>query len=227
MRDEPAASGSPAVVLQHRADGPAGLLTDVLAEAGFRPRTIRLDLGEPLPDPASVALAVTLGVSTWGETAAGAAGEIEWLRKASRASTAVLGLGTGAQALAVALGGGVDHAPKSRHGWVWLSSATPAWIAAGPWLAWRDETIRLPSRAKVLAHDALGPQVFSAGRHLGVQFHPEVTPGIVADWVRSAREESLDAQGVLEVTSREFATASVAGRRLLSTYLHTVARYAA
>jgi GMP synthase-like glutamine amidotransferase len=199
-------------------------LTDVLAEAGFSPRTIRIDLGEPFPDPADFELAVTLGVGTWGRTAAD---EIAWLRKASRARAAVLALGTGAQALAVALGGGVDHAPKSRHAWVWLSSATPAWIAAGPWLAWRDETIRLPSRAKVLAHDALGPQVFSAGRHLGVQFHPEVTPGIVADWVRPGQDDSLDAQGVLEVTSREFATASVAGRRLLSTYLHSVARNAA
>ncbi len=224
MPDEPAASGSPAVVLQHRADGPAGLLTDVLAEAGFRPKTIRIDLGEPFPDPAGIEPAVTLGVSAWGQTAAH---EIEWLRKACRARAAVLALGTGAQALAVALGGGVDQAPKSRHGWVWLSSATPAWIATGPWLAWRDETIRLPSRAKVLAHDALGPQVFSAGRHLGVQFDPEITPGIVADWVRSAQDESLDAQGVLEVTSREFATASVAGRRLLSTYIHSVARNAA
>jgi GMP synthase-like glutamine amidotransferase len=224
MLDEPAVGGSPAVVLQHRGDAPAGLLNDVLAEAGLRPTTIRLDLGQPLPDPAEFELAVTLGDSTARETAAG---EIEWLRTADRAGVAVLGLGRGAQSLALALGGRVDRSRKSRQAWVWLSSATPGWIASGPWLAWRDETIGLPSGATLLAHDARGPQVFGAGRHLGVQFHPEVTPGIVADWVRHARDEYLDAQGLLEVTSREFAAGSIAGRRLLSTYIHSVARHAA
>lgn len=217
MRDEPA-GGSQAVVLQHRGDAPAGLLTDVLAEAGFRPRTIRIDLGEPLPDPTGLHLAVTLGDRTARQTAAG---EIEWLRRADRAGVAVLALGRGAQALAVALGGGVDPAPKSRHAWVWLTSATPEWIAPGPWFAWQDEMIRLPSRARLLAHDAFGPQVFDAGRHLGVQFHPEVTPEIVGSWVRT---EGLDSQGIGEATSREFVAASVAARRLLSTYIDSLAR---
>jgi GMP synthase-like glutamine amidotransferase len=224
MLDESVVGGSTAVVLQHRSDAPAGLLNDVLAEAGFRPTTVRIDLGQPLPDPADFELAVTLGDSDGGETAAG---ELEWLRTADRAGIAVLALGTGAQSLAVALGGRVERSPKSRHAWVWLSNATPGWIARGPWLAWRDEIIRLPSGATLLAHDTLGPQVFGAGRHLGVQFHPEVTPGIVADWVRPARDECLDAQGLLEVTSREFAAGSIAGRRLLSTYIHSVARPAA
>jgi len=199
-------------------------VNDVLAEAGFRPTTIRLDLGQPFPDPADFELAVTLGDSTARQTAAG---EIDWLRTADRAGVAVLALGRGAQSLAVALGGRVERSRKSRQAWVWLSKATPEWIAPGPWLAWRDETIGVPSGATLLAHDARGPQVFGAGRHLGVQFHPEVTPGIVAEWVRDARDASLDAQGLLEVTSREFAAGSIAGRRLLSTYIHSVARHAA
>jgi GMP synthase-like glutamine amidotransferase len=87
--------------------------------------------------------------------------------------------------------------------------------------------IRLPDKATVLAHDPVGPQVFGAGRHLGVQFHPEVTPEIVGDWVSAERAEILDAQGILEVTSREFAAASAASYRLLSTYLHSLARQSA
>lgn len=227
MTGEEDPAGRPAVVLQHRADAPGGLLNGVLADHGFRPQTVRLDLGEPLPDPAAFALAVTLGPDQpvgggHGDTVA-----IDWLRGADRAGVPVLGLGSGAQALAVALGGGVDRAPRSRHGWVWVSSTTPAWIADGPWLAWRDEVIRLPPKARLLAHDPIGPQVFGTARHLGVQFHPEVTPEIVAEWIRPARDESLDAQGILEFTSREFATASLAGRRLLSTYVHSLARHAA
>jgi len=42
--------------------------------------------------------------------------------------------------------------------------------------------------------------------------------------VQSDCNESLDARGLLEVTSREFATASAAARRLLSTYIHTLDR---
>jgi GMP synthase (glutamine-hydrolysing) len=221
--------GLPALVIQHRGDTPGGVLIDVLSEQGFRATTLRADRGEPLPDPGAFRVAVVLGCDE--ETGAGARGfapaTIEWLRAADRVGTAVLGLGSGAQALAVALGGRVDRAPKSRHGWVWVFSSTPGWIAEGPWLAWRDEVIRLPPRARLLAHDPRGPQAFGAGRHLGIQFHPEVTPEIVGAWVNSESSGSLDAQGVLEQTSREFAAASPAARRLLSTYIHSLARQAA
>jgi GMP synthase-like glutamine amidotransferase len=213
-----------AVVLQHREDAPGGLLMDVLAGQGFSRRTVRVDLGESLPDPAGFRLAITLGSDGLVDGAnSGSAAEIDWLRRADRAGTAVLGLGAGAQALAVALGGTVDPAPTARHRWVWVSSDTPGWIASGPWLAWRDAVIRLPPATTLLAHDPLGPQVFAAGGHLGVQFHPEVTPKILADWVTAERGHGLDAQGLLEGTSREFATASAAARRLLSTYIHSLA----
>jgi len=226
MNPHEQATGWPALVLQHRSDAPGGLLIDVLAEQGFRARTVRLDRGEPLPDPEPFRLVVTLAGEERFDSGRRpfASAATDWLRAADRAGSAVLGLGSGARALAVALGGRVDRAPRSRHGWVWVSSATPGWIADGPWLAWRDGVIRLPARAKVLAHDPFGPQVFGAGRHLGVQFHPEVTPEIVGAWVSGERGEGLDAQGVLEQTSREFAGASTAARRLLTTYVHSLAR---
>lgn len=221
-------TGWPVLVLQHRSDTPGGLLIDVLAEQGFRATTVRPDRGEPLPDPGAFRLVVTLGCDDLIDegTRDSTPPVVEWLRAADRAGTAVLGLGSGAQALAVALGGRVDRAPRSRHGWVWVSSSTPGWIANGPWLTWRDEVIRLPPRAKLLAHDPRGPQAFGAGRHLGIQFHPEITPEIIGAWVSSESTESLDAQGVLEQTSREFAAASPAARRLLSTYIHSVAQHA-
>lgn len=218
MSFDDARRGSSALVLQHRDDAPGGLMIDVLADHGWRPSTVRVDLGERLPDPRAFPLAVSLGC----DPADSAPAEIEWLREADRADTALLGLGSGARALAVALGGAVRHCVKPTHGWVWISSSTPRWIADGPWLAWLDDVIALPSRARVLAYDSVGPQAFAAGRHLGVQFHPEVTPAIVAGWVSGGRNERLDAQGILEVASREFAGASAAARRLLSTYLQSL-----
>jgi len=219
------ARGPSAVVLQHRDDAPGGLLIDVLAASDFRSTVVRVDRGETLPDPGAFTLAVTLGCErSDGDRADGLARELDWLRQADRAGTAVLGVGFGAQALAVALGGGVQRAPRARYGWLWLSTSIPGWISSGPWLAWQEDVIRLPSRARLLAHDRVGPQAFLAGGHLGLQFHPEITPKILGDWIAAGRAPSLDSQGVLEVTSREYAAASVAAERLLTTYVHSLTK---
>src|SRR5579862_6513235 len=200
MRAGSEAPGSSAVVLQHRDDAPGGVVVDVLTTTGFSSTTVRVDRGEPLPDPASITLAVTLGrdgasgewAAEWVDT------ELEWLRQADRAGTAVLGVGLGAQALALAFGGGVERASRTRHGWVWISSAIPGWIAPGPWLAWQEDVIRLPPRARLLAHDPVGPQAFMTNRHLGIQFHPEVTSKILGGWVGAGHASPVDTQGVLE-----------------------------
>jgi GMP synthase-like glutamine amidotransferase len=214
-----------AVVLQHRDDSPGGAVIDVLRAAGFDWRTVRVDRGEPLPDAGSFTLAVTVGCDgAAGERAAGwIEAELEWLRQADGAGTAVLGVGFGAQALAMSLGGGVERVRRGRHGWVWISSSIPGWISPGPWLAWQDDMIRLPPKARLLAHDPLGPQAYSVGGHLGLHFHPEVTPKILSDWITAGNASCLDTQGVREVTSREYAIASAADHRLLSTYIHSLA----
>jgi GMP synthase (glutamine-hydrolysing) len=217
--------GPSAVVLQHRDDAPGGLLIDVLAASGFRSTVVRVDQGETLPDPGAFTLAVTLGCDgSDDDRADGLATELDWLGQADRAGPPVLGVGFGAQALAVALGGGVQRAPRARYGWLWLSTSIPGWISSGPWLTWQEDVIRLPSRARLLAHDRVGPQAFQAGGHLGLQFHPEITPKILGDWIAAGRAPSLDSQGVLEVTSREYAAASVAAERLLTTYVHSLTK---
>jgi len=225
MSAGPNARGPSAVVLQHRDDAPGGLLIDVLAASGLRSTIVRVDRGEPLPDPGSFTLAVTLGRDGSSDEPVGApTTELDWLRQADRAGTAVLGVGFGAQTLAVALGGGVDRAPRARYGWLWVSTSIPRWISSGPWLAWQEDVIRLPAGARLLAHDQVGPQAFIAGGHLGLQFHPEITPKILGGWIAAGRVSSLDSQGMLEVTSREYATASVAAERLLTTYIDSLAQ---
>src|SRR5262249_32539468 len=68
------------------------------------------------------------------------------------------------------------------------------------------DVIEAPAEATVVAETDLGAQAFVSGRSLGLQFHPEVTPQIMDDWVREYRHE-LDAEGVdpddlLEETNR-------------------------
>ena len=73
----------------------------------------------------------------------------------------------------------------------------------------------------------LCPQAFVAGRSLGLQFHPEVTPEIMDDWVRVYRHE-LDADGVdpdalLEETHRRGTESRRMSWQLLERYLSDVA----
>ena len=57
-------------------------------------------------------------------------------------------------------------------------------LPEGPWMAWHEDGFTLPPLAYELARNAFGVQAFCHCRHLAVQFHPEVTAAIVADWAR-------------------------------------------
>jgi GMP synthase-like glutamine amidotransferase len=184
------------VILQHQDDAPAGLLLDVLLAHGLVWETVRVDRGEVPPDPVAVQLVVSLGADAaahdletrWVHD------EIAWLREADTVGTAILGLCFGAQALAIALGGTVAPARRPERGWIELQSEEPETLATGPWQSWHQDSISvLPPAADLIAHNSSGPQAFRHGAHLGLQFHPEVTPGIVDGWVRkhAARNDNL------------------------------------
>jgi GMP synthase-like glutamine amidotransferase len=180
------------LVLQTQDDVPAGLLGDWAASRGQQLHTARADR-EEFPEPRDYAFAVALGS---GATARGdgppwVASTIEWLRAADAAAVPILGICFGAQALAAALGGSVRRLPKPEVGWVTVETRDPDRLPAGPWLEWHEDGFTLPPLAYELAGNAFGVQAFCHCRHLAVQFHPEVTPAIVAGW---ARKNQLDLQ---------------------------------
>jgi GMP synthase-like glutamine amidotransferase len=107
----------------------------------------------------------------------------------------MLGLCFGGQMLAAVLGGAIDRAPEPELGWHAIDSANPDVVPAGPWLMWHYDRFAVPGGAETLATSAIGPQAFAHGRHLGVQFHPESTIEIVANWARADRER-LAAHGI-------------------------------
>ncbi len=171
------------IVLQTQDDAPPGLLGEWAARRGLELHTVRADR-EEFPEPRDYAFVVALGsgATARGEGPPWVQTTIEWLRAADAAALPVLGICFGAQALAAALGGSVHRLDKPEVGWIMVDSRDPDRLPAGPWMAWHEDGFTLPPLAYELASNAFGVQAFCHGRHLAVQFHPEVTPAIVADW---------------------------------------------
>ena len=150
---------------------------------GLQLQVARTDEGD-LPEPRDYAFAVALGS---GATARGdgppwVADEIEWLRAADAAGLPILGICFGAQALAAALGGSVHRLPKPEIGWVTVETRDPDRLPAGPgWPGTRtaSRSRRSPTSSRATP-SACRRSATAATSPL--QFHPEVTPAIVADW---------------------------------------------
>ncbi len=214
-----------ALLLQGTDLAPGATLTEALRARALEPITVRIDRGTQLPDPGSLDLAVVIGPARWAGDSIDPddATAVDWLREANRAGTPVLAVGTASQLLASALGGGLEPARRPRYGWMRVNTAAPELIASGPWLAWEDAVIRLPRKAKLLAHDRVGPQAFRVDRQVGVQFHPEATPQLVTDWVANS-DVAFDHQGIMEATWRDQGPASDVSRRLFSSFVRSAIR---
>lgn len=186
-----------ALVIEHDPDVPSGLVGEWLSERGADVEVWRVATDSRDPDLDGYDLIVTLGseVAAYDDTVAWVAREQRLLRDAFDADLPVLGICFGSQSLARALGGRALRADRSEIGWIAIETHDPAFVPAGPWLQWHHDTFTPPTGASVLADSPAGPQAYTIGRSMGVQFHPEVTPAIVANWVAGGRDE-LDRERV-------------------------------
>jgi GMP synthase-like glutamine amidotransferase len=121
--------------------------------------------------------------------------ELDWLRAADAAGVPVLGICFGAQALAAALGGRVEPAPRPEIGWTTIEPAGPGLIEAGPWLEFHNDQCLPPPHATVLARNEICVQAFAIGRNLAVQFHPEVDGAQVRRWLDDGGAEAAKHAG--------------------------------
>lgn len=108
------------------------------------------------------------------------------VRAALASKTPFVGICYGAQVLSEASGGGVERAPEPEIGWCPVEITSDlreeSEVLRGPWMQWHYDRCLPPPGARILATSPVAVQAFVLPSALGVQFHPEVTEAVVAQW---------------------------------------------
>jgi len=225
-----AETGLRAVILQHEDPTPPGHVTEWLDQHGAEQEVFRIDLEDRDLDPTAYDLIVSLGseFAAFDESHAFVPREYRLMERAVDADVPILGLCFGGQMLARVLGGRVYRGADAEIGWLPVRTRDPELVPAGPWFQWHFDIIEPPRDSDVVAETDLGAQAFVHGRTLGLQFHPEVTPEIMDEWVRAypheLEAEGVDPQRLLEETNRRAREAKRTSWRLLERFWDQVAR---
>jgi hypothetical protein len=105
-----------------------------------------------------------------------------------------------------------------------VDSADEDAVPAGPWLEFHGDRCLLPAGATVLARNDSAVQAFRIGRHLAVQFHPEVDGPLLKRWLDAhtdaeTRKLGIDPDQFLADTIREEPASRARADRLVATAL--------
>lgn len=221
------------IVVRHHDIDDAGFIADAFLARGAELSVHLFPADGPLPPLDGVDHVAVLGAawSVYDEKAArhGIEDELAWLRAADAAGVPVLGICFGAQAMAAAYGGQVEAAPRPEVGWTTIETLDHELIDEGPWLEFHGDRCLLPPGARLLARNDVCIQAFSLGRHLAVQFHPEVDAAQVSRWLadggRAAAERAgQDPDKLIAQTEAEEPEAARRADRLVAAALRIASR---
>jgi GMP synthase (glutamine-hydrolysing) len=192
------------LVFQHAPDDGPGYLGEALIRHGARLTMVRLDKGELMPTTAPYNMFLVMG----GEMNVYQEDKYPWLieetetiREAVEAGKAVLGVCLGGQLLAKALGAQVHIGVATEIGLTPITlteagEADPLFegLPEVEAVEWHDDTFDIPAGAVALARsEGCAHQAFRFGQQVyGLQFHPEVSPLMLAEWIKGADETPID-----------------------------------
>lgn len=175
------------LVVGNTTDPDAGYVGDRFRDRGLALSRTWRETGLPTDVPAGTAVVLLLG-SEWSVAHPVApdvlTAECALVLSARSAGVPVLGLCYGAQVLAHAYGGRVSVAANPEVGLVSVETVDEALVPSGPWWAFHSDVIEPPADARLLARNGCGVQAFELPGALGVQFHPEVRPAVLEEWLQ-------------------------------------------
>lgn len=187
------------VLLIAHSDWRDGRLAPLLQAKGYTVTWCSPALGESLPDDdrgyAGVVVLGGVQSANDAESKPYIRQEIDWIARRVEAGRRFLGICLGAQLLARSLGARVAPHDEGINeiGYypVYPTTHGRDIIPAGLHVYhWHKEGFALPAGATLLARgDAFPHQAYRYGSNAyGLQFHPEVTSGVAAAWVKSASD---------------------------------------
>ena len=199
------------IAIQHVHCETLGIIEEVLAGSGLRPRHVRVFDDEPVPLEMEGAAGLIVMGGPMGvyeqESYPHLRDEMRLIEGALKEERPVLGVCLGSQLLAAVLGAKVYPGPKKEIGWyeVTLDEAAagdPVWSPVRAEngsrftpLHWHGDQFELPRGAVRLASSEItGNQAFAHGRGAyGILFHMELSASSVAEWTEVFAEEVRDA----------------------------------
>ena len=109
--------------------------------------------------------------------------QVAKMREVHNAGIPVLGICFGGQLMSRVLGGTVSRSPHAELGWYEIESDDKTLIPTGPWFEYHWDRWTLPKGALEIARTEIASQAFVMGRTLGLQFHPEIDPEVLEEWL--------------------------------------------
>jgi GMP synthase (glutamine-hydrolysing) len=226
------------LVLRHTPGNSLGILEDELTSRGLPYQYLdvfRL-CSDPIPLPKNTRGLIALGGPQHvyePHRAAFLVPELHLLHQAVLAGLPVFGICLGAQLLAKSMGGEARKAPQKEIGWIPLELSDagrqdPVLSALDegvPQFQWHEDTYAMPPEATFLAASATCPQqAFKLNERVyGVQFHPEVTPETIDQWLDASGSLSEEQKTrIRQETSEGYDAWSRVSRELFARYCQKV-----